>query len=609
MYKEETAIAIENLGKMYKLYKNPKDKIKDAFGLKILKKNYFREFWALRDINITIHKGERVGLIGHNGAGKSTLLKLVTGNIEPTEGKIIVNGNIQALLELGTGFHPEFTGRENIRASLAYQGLNLKGIKEIEEEIIDFAELDEYIEQPVKTYSAGMYARLAFATASAIKPELLIIDEVLGAGDAYFAGKCVERMRKLTSGGDTTVLFVSHDLQSVQSLCDRVIWIDKGRVNFDGETLTGLKLYTQSVRKNEEMRLKIRDMKVAQKEAVILDRNQDLYDKYLLRLISESKTANTICKVYNFKVYNGNQLIANIDVGAPMDNNAGFENYIIDDGKVYCWGDAKKSNRGFYREYNNSIGPNKLAPFCMSISKECNYNNLFIETSIERINNANLELQIYNDQTKEYITIAQNDDFDKTTRFEMGSFIKDTGLSLNQEKEEVINNKIECVEDNIKTESAEISRVEVIDGNDSISKVIPFETNVKCISFHVDFSNVRDKFYVALSVYSMRGDVVLTSSGEFNLSEGRRNIDFEYSLGDCKMGTGEYLISIGIYDKFDPLDCSREQKFLALIDRGVSFKIEKPLSYNFGLGFLVPNAKMKIKNMYSEVCVEYKSFF
>ena len=567
------------------------------------KKNSYREFWALRDINIAIHKGERVGFIGHNGAGKSTLLKLITGNIEPTEGKIVVKGNIQALLELGTGFHPEFTGRENIRASLAYQGLGLKRIKEIEEEIIDFAELDEYIEQPVKTYSAGMYARLAFATSSAIKPELLIIDEVLGAGDAYFAGKCVERMRKLTSGGDTTVLFVSHDLQSVQSLCNRVIWIDKGRVCFDGDTLTGLKLYMQSVRKNEEMRLKIRDMKVAKKEAVILDRSQDLYDKYILRLISERQKIESICKVYNFKAYSDDQVIANIDVGAPMDNNAELENYIIDEDKAYCWGEAKKSNRGFYREYNNSIGPNKLAPFCLSISKECNYKKLFIETSIERINDADLELQIYNDQRKEYITIAKNEDFDKAAKFEMGSFIKETSVSLNEEKEERIE-----IKDNIKTESAEISRVEVVDGNGCISKVIPFDTNLNCIRFHVDFTSPRDKFCVALSVYSMRGDVVLTSSGKFNLSEGKESIDFEYSLENCRMGTGEYLISIGIYEKWDPLDCSREQEFLALIDRGVSFKIEKPLSYNFGLGFLVPNAKMKIKNMDSKEDVTYKSF-
>lgn len=220
----ESAIEINGLGKMYKLYKNNSDKYKDAFKLNFFKKDYYKEFWALRDINISINKGERVGLIGHNGAGKSTLLKTIIGRISPTEGSVRVNGKIQALLELGTGFHPEFTGRENIKAALMLVGCSYKQIDEMMDGIIDFAELEEYIDQPVKTYSAGMYARLAFSTATAIKPELLIIDEVLGAGDAYFSGKCVERMRSLTMDSGATVLFVSHDLASVQAICDRVIW-------------------------------------------------------------------------------------------------------------------------------------------------------------------------------------------------------------------------------------------------------------------------------------------------------------------------------------------------------------------------------------------------
>ena len=157
-----TSIKIIQLGKLYKLYQKPIDKIFDAFGLNFLIKRNNREFWALRGIDLEIKQGERVGLIGRNGAGKSTLLKLIIGNVSPTEGEIKVTGNIQALMELGTGFHPEFTGRQNIRASLAYYGYSNKQIDELEEEIIDFSELDEFIDQPVKTYLCRYVCKIRF---------------------------------------------------------------------------------------------------------------------------------------------------------------------------------------------------------------------------------------------------------------------------------------------------------------------------------------------------------------------------------------------------------------------------------------------------------------
>ena len=166
-----------------------------------------------------------------------------------------VAGRIQALMELGTGFHPEFTGRQNIHAALAYQGLPSHEIRDKEAAIVDFAELEGFIDQPLKTYSAGMYTRLAFSTATAVEPDILIIDEVLGAGDAYFAGKCFERMRQITIDSGATVLFVSHDLASVQKLCDRVVWLERGCVRLDGEPLDVSKAYYKTVQQEEAQRL------------------------------------------------------------------------------------------------------------------------------------------------------------------------------------------------------------------------------------------------------------------------------------------------------------------------------------------------------------------
>ena len=257
------AIEVRNVSKMYKKYKNSTSKILDLLGFSF-RKNY-EEFWPLKDINLTIKKGEKVGVIGRNGAGKTTLLSMISDNVKPTKGTIKVDGKVNALFVLGTGFHPEFSGRENIKSSLAFQGITGEEALILEKEIIEFSELEDFIEQPLKTYSAGMYTRLAFTVATAIKPEVLIIDEILGAGDAYFNSKALERMNSLTNSG-ATVLFVSHDLSSVQKICDRCIWIDKGKIREDGKTLDVIKSYSADVRKREELRLLSQNSGVKSKE-------------------------------------------------------------------------------------------------------------------------------------------------------------------------------------------------------------------------------------------------------------------------------------------------------------------------------------------------------
>ena len=259
----EPAVRLDHLGKMYRLYKSPRERMADALGLRRL---FFwgrkggHEFWALRDISLTIQRGQRIGIIGRNGAGKSTLLKVICGNLHPTEGRCSVRGRIQALLEMGTGFHPEFTGRQNIRASLAYQGLSPARVREAEEDIVQFTELDEFMDQPVKTYSAGMYARLAFAVATSVRPDLLIIDEVLGAGDAYFASKCAARMKDLVEGCGATVLLVSHATDQILRYCENCLWLERGRIIQQGPSMAVIKAYDAFIRTIEDRRLKAREL-------------------------------------------------------------------------------------------------------------------------------------------------------------------------------------------------------------------------------------------------------------------------------------------------------------------------------------------------------------
>ena len=225
-------VSTHELGKCYKLYTRPFDRIKEIFSSN--KRVYHNDFWALQAVSVTISPGQSCGIVGRNGAGKSTLLKLISGVTRPSHGSVQVNGRMGALLELGTGFHPEYTGRENIYFSAAMIGLEREETAAIVPEIIDFAELADFIDQPVKTYSSGMFMRLGFAVATSIRPDILITDEVLAVGDEAFQKKCIRRMEEFLAQGKT-LLFCSHSMYHVRKLCQKAVWLDRGQVRAWGE--------------------------------------------------------------------------------------------------------------------------------------------------------------------------------------------------------------------------------------------------------------------------------------------------------------------------------------------------------------------------------------
>ena len=226
------AIIVDNVSKRFKVYYDKPNTLKErlVFWNKT-KVNYHQ---VLKNINIDIKKGETVALIGVNGSGKSTLLKLMTKIIYPTEGKVITNGKLTSLLELGAGFHPDFTGRENIYFNASIFGLTAKDIDSRIRKIIDFSELGDLIDSPVRTYSSGQYMRLAFSVAINVDAEILLIDEILAVGDQHFQDKCFNKLMELKNSGKTIVI-VSHSLGSIQRFCDRAVWLNNGRVQMDGE--------------------------------------------------------------------------------------------------------------------------------------------------------------------------------------------------------------------------------------------------------------------------------------------------------------------------------------------------------------------------------------
>jgi len=229
--KNQIAIDVQNVQKIYKLYDKPSDRMKDAFGL--LKKRPPKKHYALNDVSLKITKGETVGIIGTNGSGKSTILKIITGVLNPTAGKVTVDGRISALLELGAGFNMEYNGIENVYLNGTMMGFSEKEIDEKLPAILEFADIGDYVYQPCKTYSSGMFVRLAFAVAINIEPEILIVDEALSVGDVFFQAKCYHKFEEFKKLGKT-IVFVSHDLSSISKYCDRVYLLNKGTLLGEG---------------------------------------------------------------------------------------------------------------------------------------------------------------------------------------------------------------------------------------------------------------------------------------------------------------------------------------------------------------------------------------
>ncbi|MCX7594264.1 MAG: polysaccharide ABC transporter ATP-binding protein [Fischerella sp.] len=269
----ETVILVENLSKKYIITHQKEDAsryqyrmLRDviANGAKSLAKNLFKpagksmpnprreEFWALKDVSFEIKQGEAIGVIGRNGAGKSTLLKILSRITEPTQGRITIKGRVASLLEVGTGFHPELTGRENIYLNGSILGMSKAEIKKKFDEIVAFAEVDKFLDTPVKRYSSGMYVRLAFSVAAHLEPEILIVDEVLAVGDSAFQKKCLGKMGDVATKQGRTVLFVSHSMQAIAQLTKRCILLSQGNVQFDGNTDKAVRLYLAGQKQKDD---------------------------------------------------------------------------------------------------------------------------------------------------------------------------------------------------------------------------------------------------------------------------------------------------------------------------------------------------------------------
>lgn len=278
-------VKASSISKVYTLYDKPIDRLKES--LSIRKKEYGSKYYALNDVTFNIEKGDTVGIIGGNGAGKSTLLKIITGVLTPSSGNINIIGKVSAILELGAGFNTEYTGLQNIYLNGTMSGYSKKDMEKRVSKIIDFADIGDFIHQPVKTYSSGMFARLAFAVAINVDPDILIVDEVLAVGDVRFQTKCIDKMKELQKQG-TTIIFVSHSSDQVKRFCNSAIWLDKGKVKEIGDASIIVDMYEEFMER------------VAPKSDSIVVEKED--DKNISEQIEEQNQSEVMGKIRNVSI-------------------------------------------------------------------------------------------------------------------------------------------------------------------------------------------------------------------------------------------------------------------------------------------------------------------
>lgn len=575
------SIIIEGLGKQYRLYRSRKDKYLEAFGLGRVSRIKYEEFWALRGINLTAKKGERVGLIGRNGAGKSTLLKCVMGGIIPTEGNVTVNGQIQALMQLGTGFHPDFNGYENINAYLSYQGLSSKEIKAKTAEIVDFAELGDFINQPIKTYSAGMSARLSFSAATAIDPEILIIDEVLGAGDAYFMQKCIDRMKEITERSGATVLFVSHDMTSVELLCNRAVWIERGEIIQDDETIVISKAYSRMVRERTERRLRLKNEQVQQNSSLAPANMAELF----LSLIFEFSTAD------DAKAYVGSLEFTNagirhgMHVGKTQDTSTGYEMFIHIDNAMTFWGEPQKLDEVACRSVSGKEGVSQVYVSTKGLYPDepavftIQYRSDGPVTLNIRLENEVLPVTTLESTNGEWASVSVTLPQDMVIYL-----LKSRGYLAEGES------PAEAADlENDSTRADEvlrITRVRFLDGAGQNS--VMFTTfDPFCIEVEYDvmqdaeaefaFSLYRSGITAQQYVSGMdTGKVYSIAAGE------KRKVRLEVPA--LALGRGRYYVTIGAFPPFDYRSTDTESASYHLMDRRFEIEVEQPEDTVFDLG-------------------------
>lgn len=571
------AIKISDLTKNFRQFDSTFWSAVDALGIST-PKNKYKNFVALNNINLEINAGEKVALIGRNGAGKSTLLRHICGQYSPDKGKVVVKGEIQALMELGTGFHSDFTGIENIKAAMSYRGIYGNDLKKIIKDVEEFGELEDFMFRPVREYSAGMYSRLAFAIATAVKPEILIVDEILGAGDAYFVGKCIQRMKELTKDG-ATVLFVSHDISSVQMLCDRGIWIDRGQVVKDGSLLPVSKAYLSSVRQDEENRLRSRTMKLNKK---VMENSNISDETCLFRFLSTNDSPPTSpMELKSIKKGVDNKIK---DTFSPIVSDGSSCSIIFDNS--LNWKQKLNNNEEHSWLFGNYGGEYLHAPFTVNWTKKDLASGAWLELEYVPSGSDDIKLDMYDQNYGDYRTlqvIKKSDD--------QNSCIIKIDVP-NSSLEDKASCELKSLQQNSDDQygSGEIKITDFYFVNSEGMKSHTLESGKRAVVV-IDFKTNKTVFNPVFVVALYRPDgtcaMQLLSNrngrGVGNINHGVGS--FEFTMDPLLLGAGEFIASVAVFHELD-LYSKIEPKSYDLHDRCYALKVYAPENITVDLGMI-----------------------
>lgn len=557
------AIELHALGKRYFLYESTRSRFLMSFGLHKLpfvKVPRPDEFWALRDINLTVPVGQRLGIIGHNGAGKTTLLKLILGSIAPSEGSVRVNGKIQALMEIGTGFHPDFTGRENIRSSLGLQGVAASRIRELEEEVIAFSELEDFIDQPLSTYSAGMYARLAFSVSTCIQPELLVIDEILGAGDAHFNNKCLQRMKKLTSSG-ATVLFVSHDLSGVQGLCERVIWINRGKIVMDGSPLDVTKAYYAATVSQEAEEQKVKNDSKARRG---LDAGVALKSLMGRIVMADGTSPKKTHYVKSLSLLEDENPVLQLDVGSPRDNNILTPIHLLTDPTKMIWSHPHRIDGKLVRQVTSTGGIFNHAPFVViyPFTKEAGNFAFEIEHCVDE--DEELAVEVYDGNSYRRIGILTPGKWTRDVFRIPSEVIESLMLPLEEEGKELSElssaiekdispstekNDLQRKKDNVDRFSSNYASIDNVSFR-SLGKEVALFSFGEDIAIKVDLTVLKmiPTCEFAIAIYLVNNTVVYSGTWRMGENIMKGSYSLEVVIESPPLHQGDYVFSFALID-------------------------------------------------------------
>lgn len=583
-------IEISDLSKMFRMFRSPRHRMMETLGLPVPSSSY-EEFWALRDVSFSVKPGERIGLIGRNGAGKSTLLKIVAGLLRPTSGQARVRGQVQALMELGTGFHPEFTGRANIISSLAYQGVTGKEAKRLLDDVIDFSELDEFMDKPVKTYSAGMYSRLAFAVATAVRPEILIIDEILGAGDAYFSAKSAARMRDLTSQG-TTVLFVSHDMSAVQMICDRCVWIERGRMVMDSDPNDVSKRYAASIRKQEELRLRAINLKLQRGDVSELLTSTDLDKTHILRFVTPGQCApEKPVAIQRIDLLHHDEPLDSVVVGDARDDDRSERLHLLTAKGFMEWGPPAKGPDGKpFRLVGRFGGSYNHAPISLRLpvgmGEDVNFRLKITHGPIDPAEP--LVLQLFDGV--EYITLGalqQSGDPAAETVIPLKAAATTEAEPPKEDQPQL--QQPERDDFTYGTGDAWITNVDFLDERGSSHRLFHFS---QPMYVKIDWcaKKALDRMVFVVCVYGLDGRCVSQTISPFILAKGDGSQGtITAAFEPLRIGKGDYLVSIGIFDGLTA-ETNGDAVAFDVQDRKYRLRVTPPVNMSLERGVVVDDA-------------------